>query len=64
MNSKQYFFFPSNRWDILTIGDILIKLPQKNITESLNLAHKIINSGQFKDMRVIDLRIKNHLVIE
>ena len=61
---KTVFFFPSNRWDILTIGDILIKLPQKNITESLNLAHKIINSRQFKDMKVIDLRVKNHLVIQ
>ena len=40
---KTLYFFPSNRWDILTNDDILIKLPQDNISKSLNLAYKIMN---------------------
>ena len=58
------FFFPSNRWDVLTIGGILIKLPQNDMSGSLNMAHKIITSTQFKDKSVIDLRIKGHLIIK
>jgi|TARA_B100000780_G_scaffold219552_1_gene158638 cell division protein FtsQ len=61
---KTVYFFPSNRWDVLTIDNILIKLPKHNILESLNLAHKIITSAQFKEKNVIDLRIKKHLIIK
>ena len=61
---KTLYFFPSNRWDILTNNDILIKLPQDNLFESLNLAHKIINSKDFKNKNLIDLRIINHLIVK
>ena len=59
---KTLYFFPSNRWDILTNDGILIKLPQNNILESLNLAYKIISSNDFKDKNLIDLRVNNHLI--
>ena len=59
---KTLYFFPSNRWDILTNDNILIKLPQNNILESLNLAYKIISSNDFKDKNLIDLRVNNHLI--
>ena len=61
---KMLYFFPSNRWDILTYDDILIKLPQDNIFKSLNLAYKIINNNDFKNINLIDLRISNHLIIK
>ena len=61
---KMLYFFPSNRWDILTYDDILIKLPQNDISKSLNLAHKIINSNTFKNNNIIDLRINKHLIIK
>ena len=61
---KTLYFFPSNRWDILTNNDILIKLPQDKFLESLNLAYKIISNNDFKDKNLIDLRVKNHLIIK
>ena len=60
---KTLYFFPSNRWDILTNDDILIKLPQDNLSESLKLAYKIMNSYDFKNKNLLDLRIDNHLII-
>ena len=63
-NLKTLYFFPSGRWDILTDNDILIKLPQKDIFNSLNLAYKIINSKDIKNINLIDLRINNHLIIK
>jgi cell division protein FtsQ len=63
-NLKELSFFPSGRWDILTDKDILIKLPQEHIVASLNLSKKLINNGNFKDYKFIDLRIKNHLVVK
>ena len=61
---KTLYFFPSNRWDILTNDNILIKLPQNNLSESLNLAYKIINSNDFKNKNLIDLRVNNHLIMK
>tara|TARA_B110000967_G_C18773922_1_gene504534 strand:- start:70 stop:744 length:675 start_codon:yes stop_codon:yes gene_type:complete len=61
---KTLYFFPSNRWDILTNDNILIKLPQNNLSESLDLAHKIISSNDFKNKNIIDLRVKKHLIIK
>jgi len=58
------YFFPSNRWDILTNDNILIKLPQDNISESLNLAYKMISSNEFKNINLIDLRVSNHLIVK
>ena len=59
---KMLYFFPSSRWDILTYDDILIKLPQNNISKSLNLAYKVIANKDFKNQNLIDLRINNHLI--
>jgi cell division protein FtsQ len=61
---KTLYFFPSKRWDILTNDNILIKLSQDNLSESLNLAYKVINSNDFKNKDLIDLRMNNHLIIK
>ena len=61
---KILYFFPSNRWDILTYDNILIKLPHNNIAKSLDLAHKIIISNDLKNKNFIDLRMNNILILK
>jgi cell division protein FtsQ len=61
---KTLYFFSSNRWDILTNDNILIKLPRDNISKSLTLAYNILSSDDFKNKNLIDLRMKNHLIIK
>ena len=61
---KSVTFYPSNRWDVLTLDNILIKLPEKNVKNSLKLAHKIIKNNQFKNNKIIDLRISDHIIIK
>jgi len=61
---RTLYFFPSNRWDILTNDDVLIKLPQNNLSKSLNLAYKIMSSNDFKDKNLIDLRINKHAIVK
>jgi cell division protein FtsQ len=61
---KSITFYPSNRWDVLTLDNILIKLPEKNLKNSLKLAHKIIKNNQFKNNKIIDLRISDHIIIK
>ena len=61
---RSVIFFPSNRWDILTSDDILIKLPEKNMIKSLSLAHKLIKNGLLESNKIIDLRVTKHLVLK
>jgi len=59
---KTLYYFKSNRWDILTNNNILIKLPLNSTLETLNFAYMIINNDEI-EKKIIDLRIKNHLII-
>ena len=61
-NIKEIFFYPSGRIDIKNKDKILIKLPMKNIEESLIIANKIINNKNFNN-NIIDLRISNQLIL-
>ena len=59
---KSIFFYKYDRWDILTNDNILIKLPEKDLKKTLEIAHKIISNNLFKDIKIIDLRIENHVI--
>ena len=61
-NITSLYHFPSNRWDIKTKNDILIKLPEKNFFNALNFANKVIYNNKFNSNKVIDLRISNHMI--
>ncbi len=59
---SELYFFPSGRWDIKSKKGILIKLPEKNLLKALNLADQIVTNEIFKNDKVIDLRIYNHVI--
>ena len=59
---ESFYYFPSNRWDFKTNEGMLIKLPEKNILESLQLANLIKTNVQFKNNKIIDLRISNRII--
>jgi len=59
---SELYFFQSGRWDIKNKKGILIKLPKINLLKALNLAHQITINEIFKNDKVIDLRIYNHVI--
>ena len=60
---ESFYYFPSNRWDIKTKDGFLIKLPEKNIAESLKFVALIKINEEFKDKKIIDLRISNNIIL-
>ena len=60
---ESFYYFPSNRWDIKVDDGVLIKLPEKKILESLEIAYMLKASEEFKENNIIDLRINNKIVI-
>jgi len=60
---KNFYFFPSKRWDIEMKNNLIIKLPKNNLESSLIKINKIINNGKFSNKKIIDLRVKNQIVV-
>jgi len=61
---KKYYYFESNRWDLITIDNKIIKLPSKNYIKSLNNFLDIKNRGDFNKYKVFDYRINNQLILK
>ena len=57
-----FYYFPSNRWNIKTKDGLLIKLPEKDFLESLNLAYLIKSNPEFKNNKIIDLRMSKYII--
>ena len=60
---KNFYYFPSGRWDIEIISGVLIKLPITGIKESLNLSIDLLEDKEFSDIKILDIRQKNQIVI-
>ena len=60
---SKFYFFKSNRWDLLLKNEILVKLSADDIEFSLKLLKDIIQSSNISDIKVIDLRIKNRVIL-
>ena len=60
---KNLYFFPSGRWDIEVSSDLLIKLPNQNIKESLDLSLNLLDNQKLNNIKTIDLRQKNQVII-
>ena len=57
------FYFNSNRWDIKMKNGVLIKLPNLNIIQGLDLASKFISEKKLLEISTIDLRIENQVIV-
>ena len=57
-----FYFFQSNRWDLKINNDILIKLPSKYSTNTLDNAYDFFNNQKFKGIKIFDLRVKNQII--
>ena len=60
---KNMFFFPSKRWDIELKNGTIIKLPKSNIKKSLNRSFEVLNDEKLKNIKIIDVRIKNQIIL-
>tara|TARA_B100000795_G_C22785040_1_gene434191 strand:+ start:570 stop:1250 length:681 start_codon:yes stop_codon:yes gene_type:complete len=61
---ESILYFPSRRWDLKLKDETLIRLPSDNIIEALKLAHLIKNEKKYMNIKVIDLRIQNRIIIK
>ena len=60
---KKLFFFPSKRWDLELNSGTTIKLPKNDLKEMLNLSVKYLNEQNKKEIKILDMRQKNQVVV-
>ena len=59
---KEFYFFPSGRWNIKTKDNKLFKLPSENLELKLNSIYEVLKKEEFKDKKIIDLRFSNKII--
>ena len=55
---KSLHYVGNRRWDVYIEDNIVIKLPENNIANSIKKTEKVLNSLKYKDkIDIIDLRL-------
>ena len=60
---KNIYFFKSHRWDLELKNNILLKLSKDDVRDSLDNAFEFLNNVEFKNIKVVDARIKNKIIL-
>ena len=60
---KNLYFYSSKRWDIELNNNIIIKLSKDHPKNSLKFAFEFLHNNDFKDIKIIDARIKNQIIL-
>ncbi len=59
---KEFYFFPSGRWDLKTKDNKLFKLPSENLELKLNLIYNILKNEELNNIKIIDLRFSDKII--
>ena len=60
---KNLYFFPSKRWDLELKNNVILKLSKDHIKLSLDQAFELLNDNNFNDIKIVDARIKNQIIL-
>jgi len=60
---ESFYYFKSNRWDIKTKEGLIIRLPSKINVNLLNKVAEIIEDENFKNIKTLDFRQINQIII-
>ena len=59
----RYYFHKNKRWDLYFVNNIVIQLPNKNISKAIYLFKEFEINNQIAPNTIIDLRIRNRLIL-
>ena len=61
---QKYILYESNRWDLETKNNVIIKLPPEKYLKSLENYLSLIHSNDFKNYTIFDYRIESQLILK
>ena len=60
---KDLYYYKSKRWDIETKKGLILKMPINLDVNKLNLIYEIIDKDNFNDVKIIDFRQNNMMIV-
>tara|TARA_Y100000591_G_C21829689_1_gene698843 strand:- start:426 stop:1109 length:684 start_codon:yes stop_codon:yes gene_type:complete len=60
---NKFYYFKSERWDLLYKNKLLIKLPSNNLEKSLSILKNIIKNINIDKTKIIDLRVGETIIL-
>ena len=60
---ESLYFFPSKRWDIKLKNNILLKLSNNSIKDSLDYTYEFLEHNNIGKFTTIDIRIDNQIIL-
>jgi cell division protein FtsQ len=60
---KNLYYFGTGRWDLELKDNLIIKLPENDIKNSLELVFEFLNNENFSNIKEIDARIKDQIIL-
>ena len=62
-NIEQYYFFKNRRWDLVFSNGLILKLPSKNIINSIKIYKKLSDNDYLTKTKIIDLRVIDQIIM-
>ena len=63
-NIIRYYYHKNKRWDLYYSNNVLIKLPNKNISNSLKLFKQFKEANSDLQNIIIDLRVPKRMIVK
>ena len=63
-NVKNFYYFQIGRWDIQLSNNKIIKFPHNNTEEAIKESIELLNREDFKNYKIIDLRVGGKIIVE
>ena len=62
-NIEKYYYFKNRRWDLVFSNGLILKLPSKNIINSIKVYKKLLDNNNLVNTKNIDLRVIDQIII-
>ena len=62
-NIEQYYFFKNRRWDLVFSNGLILKLPSKNMANSIKIYKKLLYNDNLTNTKIIDLRVIDQIIM-
>ena len=60
---EQYYFFKNRRWDLVFSDGLTLKLPSKNLINSIKIYKTLLDNGNLINTKIIDLRVTDQIIM-
>tara|TARA_B100001175_G_scaffold89105_1_gene75052 strand:+ start:321 stop:992 length:672 start_codon:yes stop_codon:yes gene_type:complete len=60
---RNLYFFSSKRWDLELKNNVIIKLSNNYLIDSLDLAFQFLHNNDLEGIKIIDARVKNQIIV-